>query len=221
MTDEFLAPVSQFPLNTPSRAAVSPDGTVVAWTGFTQGHSYLGEGEFATITQLISVDRRLGANLETIFTTYRDDEVLDAVDRNYWGVTFFDEDRFYATLGTGGTTSVVAGKISTSELQVLWDGVSCPEVSPDGSTVVANEMRDDGFQLVAIDVLTGERRDLAETRLVDDQVEWLDNDTIMYALANDEVGTEAQPAFDIWVLDTVPGAEPQLLVPLADSPAAP
>jgi len=220
LLDPSLNPTLRFGVNRPSRAAVSPDGTVVAWTGFSLGHSYLAAGEFATTTQLIAVDRSIGANLEEVFTTYADGELLDDPTRNYWGVTFVDSDHFYATLGTTSGTSIVEGRVSNSRIDVVFENASCPEVSPDGSTIVAKEQRGDAFQLVAIDTETGARRDLGETRSVDDQVEWADQDTILYALPNPDEGTDAQPVFDVWALDVDPGAEPRLIIPFADSPAA-
>lgn len=218
--DAALVPQKGFGLNKPSRAAVSPDGSVVAWTGFTLGHSYLAEGEFATITQLISVERSLGANLETDFLTTVNGDRFEDPDRNYWGVTFVDSDHFYATMGSEGTTSIVEGRVSNSSIEVRFENASCPEISPDGSTIVAKELRGDRFQLIAIDVATGSRRDLGETMMVDDQVEFLDEDTILYAKVNEDEGTAAQPVFDIWALDLAPGSTPRLVVPFADSPAA-
>jgi len=220
LLDPSLNPTLRFGVNRPSRAAVSPDGTVVAWTGFSLGHSYLAAGEFATTTQLISVDRSIGANLEEVFTTYIDGELLDDPTRNYWGVTFVDSDHFYATLGTTSGTSIVEGRVSNSRIDVVFENASCPEVSPDGSTIVAKEQRGEAFQLVAINTETGARRDLGESRSVDDQVEWADQDTILYALPNPDEGTDAQPVFDVWALDVTPGAEPRLIIPFADSPAA-
>ncbi len=219
ITDSALVPEKTFGLTTPSRAAVSPDGAVTAWTGFTQGHSYLDEGEFATLTQVISVERERAADLERHFTTWDDGRTVQDIERNYWGVTFVDSDRFYATLGIGDKTSIVEGQISKSRLDVVFEDASCPEVSPDGSTIVAKDTLDESMRLVAIDTATGERRRLGETRFVDDQVEWLDDDTILYALPNED-GTAAQPGFDIWLLDIEPGAIPELLVPFASSPAA-
>lgn len=219
ITNPALVPTKTFGLTTPSRAAVSPDGSVVAWTGFTRGHSYLDPGEFATLTQLISVERRVAADLETNFTTYEGDRIVRNADRNYWGVSFVDNDHFFATVGFEDTTAIVEGHVSNSTLEIVFDNATCPEVSPDGTIVVAKEMRDDRFQLVAIDVASGDRRDLDETRSVDDQVEWVDEDTIVYALPNDEAGTAAEPVFDIWALDIAPGSAPRLLVPFADSPA--
>ena len=104
-------------------------------------------------------------------------------------------------------------------MNVVYENATCPEVSPDGSTLVVKERRGDFFQLVAIDTATGARRDLAESRSVEDQVEFLDNSTIIYGLPNEAEGTEAQPAWDVWALNLNGGA-PQLIIPFADSPAA-
>lgn len=211
----------RFGINLPSRAAASPDGEVVAWTGFSLGHSYLAPGEFATITQLVEVERGIGANLETIFTTWdiNGERIVDD-NRNFWGVTFVDSDRFYATIGVGESTSIVEGTISTSTMNVVHENATCPEISPDGSTLVVKERTEgDFFQLVAIDVATGTRRNLPEARSVEDQVEFLDNGTIIYGLPNEAEGTESQPAWDVWSLD-LNGGQPQLIIPFADSPAA-
>lgn len=56
--------------------------------------------------------------------------------------------------------------------------------------------------------------------LVDDQVEWLDDDTILYGLhVEGSEGELVQPEFDVWSLDIAPDAQPELLAPQADSPA--
>lgn len=220
LLDPDLTQTLRFGVNLPSRAAVSPDGAVVAWTGFSLGHSYLNTGEFATTTQLISVERKIGANLEVDFQTYRGDQVVDDLEKNFWGVTFVDSDHFFATLGTTEGTAIVEGRVSNSRMDVVVENATCPEVSPDGTTLVAKERRGDFMQLVAIDIATGERRDLPETRSVEDQVEFADDDTVLYALPNPDEGTDAQPVFDVWAMDLAPGSTPRLIIPFADSPAA-
>ena len=220
LLDAGLAQTKRFGVSKPSRAAVSPSGRIVAWTGFTLGHTYLNPGEFGTRAQLIDVERRLPANLEDDFVTYVGDRVLDEDTRNYWGVSFVDDDVFYATVGTADSVSLVRGQVSTSRIDVVFENASCPAISPDGKTIVAKEQRGDSFQLVAIDVETGQRRDLGETRSIDDQVEWADDNNIIYAVPNPEEGTEAQPVFDVYALNVAPGSSPRLLIPFADSPAA-
>ena len=115
-----LEPTTRFDLSLPSRTAVSPNGGVMAWTGFTLGHSYLNPGEFATITQLISVERETGRNLEEVWETYLPTgELLSSEDQNYWGVTFIDDERFYATVGHSGTTDIVEGSLLDPRLEVV------------------------------------------------------------------------------------------------------
>ena len=221
LLDEFLRPVRRFGIATPSRAAISPDGGTVSWTGFVTGHDYLAAGEFATTTQLIDVERELGAELQNDFETYiSEDETLVSEDQNFWGTTYIDNQTFYATVGFEGQTNLVFGDVRTGRLDIVHENASCPEVSPNGSTIVAKEQRDQSFQLVAINAATGERRDLNEARSVDDQVEWVDDNTIVYGLPNPDAGTTGQPALDIWVLNVNDGSAPRLLLPFADSPAA-
>ena len=52
----------------------------------------------------------------------------------------------------------------------------------------------------------------AETRSVDDQVEWLDDGHVMYHLTGSR-------GADIWVLSTGAPEPPRILIPLAYSPA--
>lgn len=221
LLDEFLRPIRRFGIATPSRAAISPDGGTVSWTGFVTGHDYTAPGEFSTTTQLIDIERELGAELQEDFTTFTaDGEELFSEDQNYWGTTYISEQTFYATVGFGEENNIVFGDVRTGELRVVHENASCPEVSPNGSTIVAKELRGEAFQLVAINTQTGERRDLAETRSVDDQVEWIDDNTIVYGLPNPDAGTVGQPALDIWVLNVNDGSAPRLLLAFADSPAA-
>lgn len=221
LLDETLRPQGRFGIATPSRAAISPDGGAVSWTGFVTGHDYLAAGEFATTTQLIDVERQASAELESDFSTIgADGEQLAVVDENYWGTTYIDSQTFYATVGFGTETNLVFGDVQTGVLEIVHESASCPEISPDGTTIVAKTQRGQSFQLIAINTETGARRDLAETRSVDDQVEWIDNNTIVYGLPNAEGGTVGQPALDIWVLNVNDGSAPRLLLPFADSPAA-
>ena len=221
LLDSSLRPTGQFPVATPSRAEVSPDGTGASWTGFVTGHDYLAAGEFATTTQLIDVDRQLGADLETDFVAFLGDGTeLEAFDDNYWGTSYVNSQQFYATVGFEGRADLVFGDVETGRLDIVFENASCPAISPDGSTIIAKEQRGNAFQLIAIDVATGSRRDLAETRSIDDQVEWIDDTSIVYGLLNEEAGTVGQPALDIWVLNVSDGSAPRLLLPFADSPAA-
>jgi hypothetical protein len=165
----------------PSRTRVSPDGNYAAYTVFVSGHSY-NDANFSTATHILEVatGNDLG-NLEE-FTVWRDGQIIDAIDFNFWGVTFAnDSNRFYATLSTGGVPSLVEGNIAERRMTVLYDGVECPSLSPDNGRIAFKKARDEWeWQLTVLDLATLTETPLAESRSVDDQVEWLDNATILY-----------------------------------------
>lgn len=86
----------------PSRARIAPDARFAAMTVFVSGDSYAA-ATFSTRTSF--VDLRTGAQLGNLeeFRVTREGETVDAIDRNYWGVTFApDSNTFYATLQTAG-----------------------------------------------------------------------------------------------------------------------
>ena len=106
------------------------------------------------------------------------------------------------------------------EARVLRAGVECPALSPD-NTRVAFKKRTGGFltavawRLSVLDLVTGKEWELAETRSVDDQVEWLDDRQIMYGLLAAPSGTAVT---NVWVVPSDGGGAPQLLIPGAASP---
>jgi hypothetical protein len=187
----------------PSRARVSHDGRYGATTTFVFGDSYAGTN-YSTRTELYDLrsGKRLG-DLEQ-FTTLRDGHAIDAIDRNLWGVTFdpTDSNRFYATEKTGGRYYLVQGDIAARKMVVLRSGVECPSISPDGKEI-AFKARHTGalgrveWRLSVLDLSTLEDHPLAETRSVDDQAEWLDDHTVLYALPRASSGT---PADDTWAV---------------------
>jgi hypothetical protein len=61
------------------------------------------------------------------------------------------------------------------------------------------------------------RTELGETRSVDDQVEWLDNEHILYAVSENEKGSSAST--DSWVLQVTADGSPRLLLKGGFSPA--
>jgi hypothetical protein len=170
----------------PSRARVSADGRYGAATVFVAGDSYRGSSAaFSTRTYLIEMSSgKTIAQLEQ-FKVIKEGEPFEAADFNFWGVTFdqTDSNRFYATLGTGTHHYLVEGEISTKQLKVLRDGVECPSLSPDGKQI-AFKSRIEGtntWRLKVLDVATLQDHPVAEKRSIDDQVEWLDDDTLVYS----------------------------------------
>jgi hypothetical protein len=218
--DPALSPVHEEPLaGLPSRTRMSPDGKLTASTVFVAGHSYLQTG-FSTAT----VVRESGSgtswgNLER-FALSIDGESVKARDRNIWGVTFVDDTTFYATVATGGTTYLVEGDLSARTLVAVRSGAECPAVSPDGTRVAYKvdvaEGNDVRWVAAVLDLATGEERVLDRGGpSFDDQLEWLDDDTVLYGLPR----ADAPGVTDVWSLDVDAETDPRLLIEQAWSPA--
>jgi hypothetical protein len=210
--DSKLKPIDKISLTgLPSRARVSADGRYGAMTVFVTGDSYLeSSSAFATRTTIVDMsDGREVAQLER-FDVSKDGHSFDAVDFNFWGVTFAkDPNRFYATLGTGGEHYLVEGDVRDKSMRVLRDGVECPSLSPDNQRIayksrIGDENR---WRLRVLDLDTLADHGVAESHSIDDQVEWLDDDTLAYS---DETNVYTVPANG--------GGEAKLLVRNATSP---
>ena len=115
-----------------SRARVSPSGRYGATTTFVSGHSYRDQG-FSTNTSVLDMERgKVLADLED-FAVTKNGRRFDAIDFNFWGVTFTaDDTRFYATLETAGDLYLVEGDVATKKARVVGEDVECPSLSPDG-----------------------------------------------------------------------------------------
>jgi hypothetical protein len=204
----------------PSRAQVSSDGRHAAYTVFVTGHSYA-DGAFSTRTAII--DTTSGDEVGELeqFRVTKDGAAFSQEDFNFWGVTFTDDaNRFYATLSTDGRFHLVEGDIAVQTATVVSDDVECPSLSPDGTRLAYKVRHDDGFGLVTwtlavLDLGTMDRTDLAETRNVDDQVAWLDDDTVMYGLDDAD---SFSPRTDVYTVPADGSGEPALLVEAAWSP---
>ncbi|WP_051217927.1 hypothetical protein [Nocardioides insulae] len=202
----------------PSRTRLSPDGSLVATTVFVTGHSYMTTG-FSTATVIREVNGRSLGNLES-FTLILDGEERAPVDRNTWGVTFLDDRTFYATVATGSKTYLARGDLAARTLTTVADTVECPSLSPDGSRIAFKQVvKEPGggsrWAPAVLDLASGERTMLdGETRNVDDQLAWLDDDTVLYGLPR----PDRPSVTDVWALDLTPGAVPRVLLEEAWSP---
>jgi hypothetical protein len=203
----------------PSRARVAADGRHAAYTAFVEGHSYLDEGGFSTVTAVVDLPAGLHTNLET-YTLVRDGRPWSPVDVNIWGVTFApDSDRFWATVSSDGRTWLVEGDARERRLRVLAADAECPSASPDGSRLVYKQRRSGGFGqpdrfgLVVHDLASGTRRPLDDAGHVDDQVEWLDDDTVLFG----RIGTDGRST--IWSFDLDETGTPRPFLRDASSPA--
>ncbi|WP_347107725.1 hypothetical protein AAHB33_12030 [Paenarthrobacter sp. S56] len=202
----------------PSRTRISPDGSMIATTVFVTGHSYAAAG-FSTATEISRTSGSLG-NLED-FALMVNGQRLVSTDRNIWGVTFVpgQSDAFYATAASTGRIWLVKGSLSARTLTAVHDNVECPSISPDGTRIAFK--KNDGGQLTAhwsvavLDLASGQETVLSEKRSVDDQIEWLDNNTVLYGLADESSAGDS----NIFQLGIDPSSKPVLFIPHAWSPS--
>ena len=195
----------------PSRARISADGRLGTVTTFVNGHSYAAEGAFSTRT--VVIDMRRGVQLLELeeLTVLRDGRRIRGEDFNFWGVTFArDSNRFYATLATGGSTYLIQGDVRARTATVLHENVECPSLAPDGTRIAYKKLVGDSgeWRLHVLDLRTMAETPVAETRSVDDQVEWLDDRRLLY-------GHEG----DVWTAAADGGGAPRVFLRHADSPA--
>jgi hypothetical protein len=205
----------------PSRARVSPDGRYAAFTVFVSGHSYDAAG-FSTHTSIIDsvTGAPVVANVEQM-EVWSNGARIQAVDFNFWGVTFArDSNRFYATLGTAGSTYLVEGNIAANRVTVIKDGVECPSLSPD-NTRVAFKKRIPGtglpkWRIAVLDLASLTESLVKEERYVDEQLVWLNDKEILYTQASE--GALSRAVTDVWVVPADGTGQPKLLLHEAASP---
>jgi hypothetical protein len=217
--EQFRSVARNIKLNgLPSRVRVSPRGHLAAVTVFLSGQSYAAL-KFSTQTTIIDVGSgKVLADVET-FSVTRNGEPFQSPDFNFWGVTFsHDENIFYATLWSTGKTYLVKCDLAKHAAEVIYEWVECPSLSPDNTRIAFKKRT--GFvggpaiwRISLLDLRTLTATPLGETRSVDDQVEWLDNDHILYALS------ENDKRRNIWALPVDPNGSPRLWLTGASSPA--
>lgn len=204
--DEALNTTRTLPLvGLPSRVRASSDGSFGAVTLFTSGDSYLAAG-FSTRTYVFDLAGRGPLfDLERLRVS-QGGTVIDSPDFNYWGVTFGEPStRFFASLASGGVVRLVEASLETGECRTLHERVECPALSPDRTRLCYKRLSADQppnrWALALLDLSTLEERVLSgEEHSVDDQVEWLDEQHVLYARSTpDDFGGGVHA--DIWSLD--------------------
>lgn len=200
-----------------SRARVSPDGRYAAFTVFATGHSY-NDADMSTATILL--DTATGASLGNLeeFETWKDGNRFQAPEFNFWGITFGrNSNQFYATLRNADTTYLVQGDVAARKLTVLRENVECPSLSPDGTRVAFKKRTLTGmWQLTVLDLATMQETPLAEEESIDDQLEWLDNDHVLYQ----NVDFNPPKWISLFVLPADGSGQPEVFIANATSPAA-
>lgn len=198
----------------PSRTRVSADGRYGAITVFERGHSYADAG-FSTRTTVVDMQSSVSLGDLEQFVVIRDNAPFKAVDFNFWGVTFMrDSNRFYATLATAGRPYLVEGRIDSRTLRVIREGIECPSLSPDNRRLAYKRLVGAAtWRIHVLDLTTTKDIALArETRSVDDQVEWVNDNHLMYQ-ARGEGGSS------VWRIAADGMTPPEPFIPRAYSPA--
>ena len=167
----------------PTRLRVAPNGRVGAVTTYMEEETAAGE-RLATRSRII--DMRTGKQLADLRDFQVENRQLPPIRGpvDFSSVAFErDSDRFFATMATGDERYLVAGSVSERRLSTIRTGVASEALSPGGQRLVVKRLiRERGFwQLAVIDLRTWTERDLPQgSRSVDDQVEWLDDDHVLY-----------------------------------------
>ena len=205
----------------PSRARVSVDGRLAALTVFVSGHGYTSL-DFST--QTLIVEYATGAVLADLedFSVTRDGAPIKNPDFNFWGVTFTPDARnFYATLSTAGKHYLIRGDIAARSATIIHENVECPSLSPDARRVAYKKRLMDGnrvlWQLHVLELATARETPLSEKRSIDDQLEWLDNQNVLYSVPSKDDGSS--PSTDVWRVAVDARTPPELFLRNAYSPA--
>ena len=91
-----------------------------------------------------------------------------------------------------------------------------PVLSPDGTRVAYKKRQESGsWRLAVLNLASGVEFILPEERSVDDQVAWIDADTIAYAIP---LTGQHSGEFDVWSTPADGSDSPKLLVQRASSP---
>ncbi len=205
----------------PNRVRISPSGRRAGITVFLFGESYASL-RFSTRTTIVDLSTgEVLADLER-FSVTREGTKFESPDFNFWGVTFtHDDNRFYATLWSKGKAYLVECDLAKRTANVIYDGVECPSISPDNQRIAFKKRLSavgvvTTWRISLLDLKTLTETPLAETRNVDDQVEWLDDDDILYALPQSH---QPDASTDIFVLPASAEGSPLLFLKNAFSPA--
>ena len=155
------------------------------------------------------------------FPTTVDSWPFTETDRNFWGVTFVDDDTFFATAAStsAGKTWLVKGSVSGRTMTSLRTDAECPSISPDRTRVAFKTRLGNPapgqWSIAVLDLATGTETVLAERRSVDDQVEWLDDRTVLYALP----GADSEASSDVWKIPADGTGSPSIFIPQGMSPS--
>jgi Tol biopolymer transport system component len=109
----------------------------------------------------------------------------------------------------------VQGDVAARKMTILHKNVECPSLSPDGTRIAFKKPIPPGnWQLTVLDLATMTEIPLAEKESIDDQVEWLDNQRILYQ----KIDYDPPKWLSIFVVPADGSGTPKLFIPNAASP---
>lgn len=201
----------------PSRTRVSASG-MVGVTAFITGESYENVG-FSTQTTIKSPGGKDFGNIQD-FTLKIGNKLLTAEDRNLWGVTFAkDGNTFFATAASGKQTWLMRGSLTGKTLTALSENAECPSISPNGKLIAYKKRRTDSlpahWDIAVQDLAKGTEQIYPLELGFDDQLEWLDADTLLFGQPRADNPGDA----DIYSLTLEADATPKLFLEHAWSPS--
>lgn len=184
-----FVPISRVPLDgAPTFARVAPDGSLAAASVQTTPPTEL---EPFAPSQTLLIDTSSGDVLADLadFSVTRDGVALTDAEMDFWGVTFkADSDGFFASLRVSGNVHLVEGSVRERRMAVLQLGISAPSLSPDGTRVAFAKLISNigpTWRFHVMDLQTMVDNELAETKSIDDQMEWIDDQRLLYGLGAD------------------------------------
>lgn len=201
----------------PSRTRVSATG-MVGTTAFITGESYEFVG-FSTQTTIATPGGTDYGNLQD-FGIFVGDQEITGADRNVWGVTFAkDAKTFYATAATGKQTWLMRGTLADRTLHAVVENAECPSISPDGRLIAYKKRRVDSvpahWDIAVYDIAKQTEQLYPLESGFDDQLEWLDSNTLLFGQPREESPGDA----DIFSLDLATGSSPKMFIEHAWSPS--
>ncbi len=212
VVDRNLEATATYPLTgTPVLARVSPSGNLAVWTTLTSGAT-LG-GDFSAKTAV--VDTRTTSQVDDLSTFTATFKGKPLTGFQVWGVSFVDDDRFFATVFADGKRRLAEGSMSARTLTAFGVDGTNPEVSPDGTRLafIHDAGRGGRGHLAMMDIASRQVTDLGDQREVADQPAWLGAELIAYVVR----AVDGTPS--IWTTSPEATDRPDLLRDAAESPS--
>lgn len=212
--DSSLQRLARAPLaGMPLQARVSNDGRLGALTSVANANVEPDDEVDGVASETDIADMRSGQEVADLasFRLTKGARAFEPADPRFASVTFAKgSDRFYATMRSAGRSYLVEGSIDKETMRVLREGIELPSLSPDGRRIACRAKLDGGRpRLAVLDLATMKLRLLAERRQIEEQVEWLNDDALVYS-----------DGFDIYTVAADGSGAPRLVVHDAASPVA-